>query len=61
MIRSHESVVVYGDELTLPSKSIEHLESFAKWLASDLTTLEARWLHRAAPLARCAAQQDTHS
>ena len=60
MIRSHESVVVYGDDLALSLQSLKRFEEFVRSLTADLAALEARWIHRASPIARSAAQPNSH-
>lgn len=52
MSRSHDSVVIYSDQIPLPKTSIEKLEAFQQWLSDQLATLEARWSPWAAPRAR---------
>ena len=46
MTRTHQSVIVYGEELTLPVASMERFFAFERWLAEGLATLEVRWTRR---------------
>jgi hypothetical protein len=59
MIRSHGTVVIYGDELELPPDLIKKIETFSQWLSCELDVLEARWRPHAAPLARAASKQES--
>ena len=59
MIRSHGSVVIYGDELHLPPDSAKKFEGFSNWLNGELAVLEARWTRHAAPLARTEMKQES--
>ena len=59
MIRSHGTVVIYGDELDLPPDLVKKIETFSQWLEGELEVLEARWMPHAAPIARAVCKQES--